>query len=122
MIILDLNLAQNFKILPIRETSNLDEDFAPSYLCTFVDEQTKQVFDRQPMVVNDYNDLFYMFIDDLDFLYENAFFHFQVRILPTNEIIYRDRVFVTTQNLNTFSVNNGVYTSAETNNNEYIII
>jgi hypothetical protein len=55
-------------------------------------------------------------------LKENTFYCLKAYFNTTNVIIYKDKVFVTNQSKNTFSINNGGYALPNIDNNNYITI
>jgi hypothetical protein len=85
------------------------------------DEQTNLSFTYTPESVTfDFYDLVLISIV-MPCIYENGFFEMTIRN-NLNEIIYKDRVFCTSQSLNTYSINNGAYDTLNTNNNDYIVL
>ncbi len=120
MIVLNLDAEQDFVILPIREKSY--SGVAVEFYMKFTDEQTKNVYIRQAIDETYQGDLFVITLYDLDFLYENAFFNLKVYNNQNGEVIYKDRVFCTTQPKTSFSINHDQYISPDTDNNNYIVI
>lgn len=85
------------------------------------DEQTNDSFTYTPeSTIFNFYDLVSVSII-LPCLYENGFFEMTIRN-NLDQIIYKDRVFCTSQNLNTYSINNGAYNTLNTNNNDYIVL
>ena len=120
MIVLNLDIEQDLIILPIRE--KLYNGVTGTLYAKFSDEQTKNVYTREVQTQTYQGYLFVISFDDLDFLYENAFFNIKVYFENNGEVIYKDRIFCTTQPKTSFSINDGQYESVVTNNNNYIVI
>lgn len=118
MIILSTNSTQSFPIIPIRQVDELGH----TLLFTMTDETTKTVYQKTVTSRNSISDLYYIGIADFDFLKENTFYSLVVFFDVTNEIIYKDIIFCTNQNIDTYSINNGNYTFPSINNNGYITI
>jgi hypothetical protein len=90
-----------------------------TYSCSLYNETTKQV---QTVVTYDLyedGDIFYFKIDAT--VAQNTFYELTL-ISNIQKIIYKDRLYCTDQDIQAFSINDGVYTSAETNNQNYITI
>jgi len=110
------NTEQEFIIIP-RNYNGLN------LTLLFTDEQTKETHTLTVLAVNitaDWYDMVTFFVP-INFLYENAFFELVIKS-STQEVIYKDKVFCTSQNLKTFSVNDGEYILPTINNNDYIVI
>jgi len=110
------NSQQNFLIIP-RGYNGLN------LTLVFTDEQTKLSYSKTVLsasITGDFKDMV-SFTTSLTFLYENAFFDLVVKS-STNEVIYKDIVFCTSQNKSTYSVNAGEYVLPTINNNDYIVI
>jgi hypothetical protein len=120
MIILTTESSQTFPTIPIRV---IDEDDMDIYL-SFTNETTKEVFDIFSGVRYLSMDILYLgsSTDELDFLKENTFYTLKVYFIGTNEIIYKDRVFVTNQPKDSYSINNGEYIAPQLTDNSYITI
>ena len=118
MTILTTNSTQSFPIIPIRQVDELGH----SLLVTMTDETTKTVYQRTVANRSSVNDLYYIGFTDLDFLVENTFYSLVVFFDVTNEIIYKDLIFCTNQNIDLFSINNGEYILPSINNNGYITV
>lgn len=82
----------------------------------FTNESTNE---EVSYVCDFYKDSYYLSVTDTFTLKEGTFY--SLKVLNNNDIVYRDRVFCTNQNLDTFSINNGQYTDHQTTN-EWIII
>lgn len=67
-----------------------------------------------------YEDKGYLVISNSYALTENRFY--DLTITDGSAVIYKDRVFCTDQSISDYSVNDGVYTTENTYDNEYIII
>jgi hypothetical protein len=89
----------------------------------FTDEQTKQTHSKTVLALDITADWYDMvtFTTTLNFLYENAFFDLVIKS-STQEVIYKDIIFCTSQNTNRYSVNDGEYILPTINNNNYIVI
>jgi hypothetical protein len=120
MIVLNLDTEQDLTILPIRE--KLYNGSAGTLYAKFTDEQTKNVYTREVQSRVNLGDLLVISFDDLDFLYENAFFNIKLYFDDNGEVIYKDRIFCTTQPKTSFSINDNQYISPDTDNNNYIVI
>ena len=62
----------------------------------------------------------YLVITNTFALTENRFY--DLTITSESSVIYRDKVFCTDQTISDYSVNDGVYTTENTYDNDYIII
>jgi len=62
----------------------------------------------------------YLVISNTFALTENRFY--DLTITDGSNVIYKDKVFCTDQGISDYSVNDGVYTTENTYDNEYIII
>lgn len=62
----------------------------------------------------------YLVISNVFALTENRFY--DLTIISESSVIYRDKVFCTDQTISDYSVNDGVYTTENTYDNDYIII
>lgn len=83
------------------------------------DEQTNESVDITPIDI--YVGEYYHTIEaQFETLKENHFYIFKIFNNDISNLVYSDRIFCTNQNLVTFSVNNGQYTSTTTNN-DFII-
>lgn len=112
MTIINTNSSQILKTIP---TSLV----AGSLTIVVENETTKQIY---TVAVNSYgysNDILSINVT-LNFLVNNTFFTY--KLLMAGEIIYKDRIFCTTQSVDTFSINNGEYITPTINNNSYITI
>jgi hypothetical protein len=87
MIVLNLDAEQDLIILPIRE--KLYNGSAGTLYAKFTDEQTKNVYTREVQSRVNQGDLLVISFDDLDFLYENAFFNIKVYFNVNGEVIYK---------------------------------
>lgn len=120
MIVLNLDTEQDLTILPIRE--KLYNGSAGTLYAKFTDEQTKNVYTREVQSRVNLGDLLVINFNDLDFLYENAFFNIKLYFDDNGEVVYKDRIFCTTQPKTSFSINDNQYISPDTDNNNYIVI
>lgn len=55
-------------------------------------------------------------------LTENRYYDLTLKDANTLELIYRDKIFCTDQTVSDYSVNDGVYTTEDSYDNDYIII
>lgn len=92
---------------------------AETYTSFLYNETTKEIQSSEPYDLYEDGDIFYFKIEaDLVL---NTFYELTI-ISDTQKIIYKDRLYCTDQNITDFSINDGVYISAETNQNNYITI
>lgn len=109
MIILqDTNNAQSFSIIPRFYTADN---------ITFTGESTGVT---DAYTISATTDRYYQVITGTFDLVEGNYYTLKV-YNDTNEVIYRDRVFVTNQTVSTYSVNDNIYVDYTTDN-EFIII
>lgn len=64
-------------------------------------------------------DRYYLVVNKILTLIENEFY--TLTVYNGSDIVYKDKIFCTNQDISTFSVNNNEYTSNATNN-EFIIV
>lgn len=83
-----------------------------------IDEQTNETVTITPIDV--YVGEYYHTLEAEFNLVENHFYILNIINSDTSEIVFKDRIFCTNQNIVTFSVNNGQYTSTSSNN-DFII-
>jgi hypothetical protein len=88
----------------------------------FTDEQTKISYQKIAISTQSNKDLFTIGFEGATFLYENAFFDLKVFFGTTQEVIYKDIIFCTTQSKANFTINAGEYVTPTINNNDYIVI
>ena len=67
-----------------------------------------------------FNDNGYLIIPNRYNLKENRFY--ELTILDYSGVIYKDKIFCTDQEVDSYSVNDGVYETEKSYDNEYIII
>ena len=118
MIVLNLNSPQTFSIIP---KTQADPNEYGMFMY-FTNETTKEVFAREVTVFSNVKDVFLIGSSDFTFLRVNNFYSLEVRFGYTNEIIYKDIVFCTTQPIETFTINEGNYVLPQIDNNSYITI
>ena len=118
MIYLNTNPEQFVSIIP-RKT--LFPSVADVFYYSLYNETTKQIIDEEIINYNKSGDVFNVELVNLN-LTQETFYEFT--ILSDNEdIIYKDRIFCTEQNLSHgYSINDGVYQTLNTDNNYYITI
>lgn len=83
-------------------------------------ETTKETIISEVANVEETSDIFDVTISDFQ-LRDNTFYELTI-IGNLSKILYKDRIFCTDQNIENFTINDGVYISAQTNNNNYITI
>lgn len=83
-------------------------------------ETTKETIIGNVTNVEETSDIFDVTISDFQ-LRDNTFYELTI-IGNLSKILYKDRIFCTDQAINNFSINDGAYISAQTNNNNYITI
>ena len=121
MIILTTSADQTFPIISKRFFNPNNEDAS----LLIEDETTKTIFSynlfAKVSTVNDITNIELNLTNIL--LKENTFYIFTIALGENaDEIIYKDRVFVTNQAQSSYSINNGQYTSPSIDNNNYITI
>jgi len=117
MIILTTSANQTFPIIPISQTDLIGN----SIRLEFTNETTKEVVTKTATTRNSINDIYYLSSNDLSFLKENTFYVLKAYFNVSGVTIYKDRVFVTNQPKNSYSINNGDYTLPNIDNNFYKI-
>ena len=107
------------KIIPM-----FNVDFEQAILSfEFINETTKTVYTRFADSFSNEKDLVIFTFSDIDFLQENAFYNLKVYWRDdVFRIVYKDRVFCTSQDINTYSINEGQYLTPTIDNNNYITI
>jgi hypothetical protein len=83
-------------------------------------ETTKQTITSDVSDIKETSDIFDVTISDFQ-LTDNTFYEFTL-IGNLSKILYKDRIFCTDQTVTDFTINDGLYNSAQTNNNNYITI
>jgi len=83
-------------------------------------ETTKETIVSDVANVEETSDIFDVTINDFQLL-QNTFYEFTL-IGNQSKILYKDRIFCTDQTVTDFTINDGLYISAQTNNNNYITI
>lgn len=64
----------------------------------------------------------YLVINNSFALVENHFYELTIKNASNSNIIYRDKIFCTDQTISDYSVNDGVYTTENSYDNDYIVI
>ena len=82
------------------------------------DESTNEVDEYSDVATSTSNG--YMSFSNAFNLVENRFY--ELTILSGSDVIYKDKIFCTDQVIADYSVNDGVYTTEDSYDNEYIII
>jgi hypothetical protein len=117
MIILTTSANQTFPIIPISQTDLIGN----SIRLEFTNETTKEVVTKTATTRTSINDIYYLSSNDLSFLKQNTFYVLKAYFNVSGVTIYKDRVFVTNQPKNSYSINNGEYTLPNIDNNFYKI-
>lgn len=89
--------------------------------CQIKDETTKQVYTIKIDTINFVSNYFEVIITGMDFLKENTFYEITFSD-NVNEIVYKDRMYCTNQNVNDFSINDNQFILPNIDNNYYITI
>jgi hypothetical protein len=118
MTIVDTNPEKTFSIIPIRQFDEYENDI----YVDITNETTKEVYTRLITYRENIKDVYYIGADDFDFFIENTFFTMKVYFDDTEETIYKDRMFCTNQDIDTFNINENQYNFPNINNNNYITI
>jgi hypothetical protein len=118
MIIVNTNTVQTFPIIPIRQFNEYENDI----IVEVTNETTKQVYTRLITYRDNIKDVYYIGADNFDFLIENTFFTLKVYFADILEVIYKDRMFCTNQDIDAFTINENQYTLPNIDNNSYITI
>ena len=112
MIILSQN-STGFKIIPIEQN-------ADGYILKIANETTKEITTFSSVTNVTENDVLKFQNVDFTFLTEDTFY--ELKVLDNNlEIVYRDLIFCTNQNLANYKMNQNI-TSLNTEQNTYITI
>lgn len=90
-----------------------------TYTFSLYNETTKEIQTNEPYDLYEDGDVFYFKIEAI--VKENTFYELTI-LSDVQKIIYKDRLYCTDQDIRAFSINDGVYLSAETNNQNYITI
>lgn len=109
---------QDIPIIP-----NYTIDIEIDILVAFVtDETTKEVYELEVLDMFYESDILYIQLE-MDFLKEDYFYTIVVKNTTYGtEIIYKDRMFYTTQDIKVYTINKGKYITPNINNNQYIVI
>lgn len=118
MIILTTSANQSFPTIPIKQ---FDIDGNDIFM-VFINETTKETHSLEASNRIPLNDILYIGNENMDFLKEGIFYTLNVYFANTQELIYKDIVFVTNQPKATYSINNGQYVTPNIDNNNYITI
>jgi hypothetical protein len=118
MIILTTSGTQTFPIIPIKQIDSGGNTIS----LEFTNETTKEVITRVATTRASISDIYYITNTNLSFLKENTFYVLKVYFTGSGEVIYKDRVFCTNQNIDAFTINLNQYTLPTINNNTYITI
>lgn len=109
---------QDIPIIP-----NYTIDIETDILVAFVtDETTKEVYELEVLDMFYESDILYIQLE-MDFLKEDYFYTIVVKSTTYGtEIIYKDRMFYTTQDIKVYTINKDKYITPNINNNQYIVI
>lgn len=119
MIYLNTNPEQTISIIPRKTLFPIGTTEELEYL--LYNETTKEIINSNGIIdIYAESDIFQITIDDFQ-LTENTFYEFTL-MGNLSKILYKDRIFCTNQAINDFTINEGAYISAQTNNNNYITI
>lgn len=90
-------------------------------ICKIKNETTKEIFTIEIETITFVSDIFNVVINGMTFLKENTFYEitFSDNI---NNIVYKDRMYCTNQNVNQFTINQNEYILPNIDNNYYITI
>lgn len=91
------------------------------YTMTLVDDQRNVVLSTSTASnIQSSNDITYLTFTLLNQFYEGGFF--DAEFLLNGTIVFKSRIFATTQNASTYSINSGKFTLPNISNNDYITI
>ena len=117
MIILKPYFDEQITIIPNRNTGDA------VLVYEFTNEITKTVYTKYPNFIYYNRDLLIADIVTSNFLQENTFYNLKVYFRDdTDTILYKDKVFATSQDINTYSINEGQYVTPTIDNNSYITL
>lgn len=86
---------------------------------SLVEEGTGRTVDK--VAVSTLTALGRLTITDKFLLQEDKFYSIDVYDSATNDLIFRDKIFVTNQDVQTYSINNGRFVEEDSKDNTYII-
>jgi len=119
MIIVNTNVLQVFNIIPNKPFGAI----VNNNRVKITNETTKQTFDTSIQVISYVNDICQIEIREIyNFWKEDNFYTLEVYLITTSDMLYKDRLFCTTQLQSTYSINNGQYVTPTIDNNSYITI
>jgi len=119
MIIVNTNVLQVFNIIPNKPFGAI----VNNNRVKITNETTKQTFDTSIQVISYVNDICQIEIREIyNFWKEDNFYTLEVYLITTSDMLYKDRLFCTTQSQSTYSINNGQYVTPTIDNNSYITI
>jgi hypothetical protein len=102
----ELATSQTFKVIPRSYTATS---------MTFTHEETGVVLTYS---ISPTTDRYYLSISKIIALKDNHFY--TLNILNNTTVVYTDKVFVTNQSIQTYSINNGEYVQSSSNN-DYVV-
>lgn len=118
MIYINTDNECSFPIIPTLDITSLGDIYI-----NIIDSASKQLYVFFVDNVAKVGDLTFLNIIGTDILIENRFYDIKVYADYNGQIVYRDKLFVTNQDLNNFTINNGEYQfPVGIDNNSYIIL
>ena len=92
-----------------------------TYTMNLTDEQTNTLLGTfNASSITSINDLTNLTFTLLNLMYEGGFFN--TEFLLNGVTVFKSRIFATTQNINSYTINSGNYVTTSITNNDYIII
>lgn len=90
----------------------------------FTNETTKEVTTREPYLLQYQNDIVIASVIMDDFIEPETFYNLKIVLRDAlEETLYKDKLFWTSnQSIDSYSINNGDYTTPNIDNNSYITI
>ena len=90
----------------------------------FTNETTKEVTTREPYLLQYSNDIVIASVIMDDFIEPETFYNLKIVLRDAlEETLYKDRLYWTSnQSIDSYSINNGDYTTPNIDNNSYITI
>ena len=110
-ILLDNSLNQTLSFIPRSYPSEVDY--------SLVEEGTGRTVDKVSVATSSV--LGRLTISDKFLLQEDKFYSIDIYDTSTGELIFRDKIFVTNQDVKAYSINDGRFVEEETKDNSYII-
>jgi len=110
-ILLDNSLDQTLTFIPRQYPSEVDYEL--------VEEGTGRTVEKLAVATSTV--LGRLTISDKFLLQEDKFYSIDIKDTSTGELIFRDKIFVTNQDVKAYSINNGLFVEEENKDNTYII-